>query len=59
MEEKIPTTIEVKDQAKRLVALLEDPHPGLSTWVDARNDAAVKLYKMLRVVLEKMVESTL
>jgi hypothetical protein len=56
--DKIPTTIEVRDQAKRLVALLEDPHPGLATWIQARNDATVQLYKMLGEVLGKMIELT-
>jgi hypothetical protein len=54
--EKIPTTIDVREQARKLVALLDDPHPGLSTWIEARNGEAVKLYKMLGFVFEKMVE---
>ena len=55
---KIPSTIEVKEQAKRLVALLEDPHPGLATWNEARNSTAIELRKMLTAVLGKTVELT-
>lgn len=55
--EKIPTTVEVREQARKLVAILDDPHPGLVTWISARNDAVVQLYKMLDEVLWKMVEA--
>lgn len=55
--DKIPSTVEVREQARKLVALLDDPQPELSTWVDFRNSEAVKLYKMLGLVLDKIVEA--
>lgn len=37
-------TIEsIADLCHRLAGLLEDPHPGLSTWIDARNRVACEL----------------
>lgn len=50
----IPTSEEILAQAKHLVAILENPEPGLMTWLSFRTEAAVKLYKMLGQVLGKI-----
>lgn len=34
---------EIAEQCLRLVSLLADPHPGLFTWVEARNRVATEL----------------
>lgn len=56
--DEIPTTIEVREQARKFVALLDDPHPGLFTWLEMRNHEARNLHKMLGQVLGKMDELT-
>ncbi|MBX4205359.1 MAG: hypothetical protein KW788_04225 [Candidatus Doudnabacteria bacterium] len=33
--------------------LVNDAHPGLATWVIARNDACQKLYDLLKQVVPK------
>lgn len=53
----IPSTVDIREQARKLVAILDDPQPGLSTWIEMRNREAVKLYKMLGIVLDTMVEA--
>jgi hypothetical protein len=55
---KFPTTIEVRDQARKLADLIDDPHPELATWVEARYETAFKLYSMLGAVLGKMHEAS-
>lgn len=50
-DEKLPSTIEIREQARRFVQLLDDPHPGLFTWVEARTTEGRKLYDMLGKVL--------
>jgi len=36
----------------RLAALLKDPHPGLSTWLESRDDTIFRLHAELFGVLE-------
>jgi hypothetical protein len=40
---------------KRLVSVLEDPHPGLSSWIEARDRLAVEVKNelVLRLPPEK------
>lgn len=37
------TLIKAKTETKRLLALLEDPHPGLMTWLEAVDAQAGKV----------------
>lgn len=53
MEPKIPSHIEILESLKRLVGIMEDPHPGLFTWAEARTKAAEKVYEELKLVLGK------
>lgn len=43
---------EILNAAKRLVSLLEDPHPGLFTWCEFRGKVAKELRDKLNSVLE-------
>ena len=50
----IPSTVEVREKARQLVALLDSPEPGLLTWLEARASIARELHKMLGEVLAAM-----
>jgi hypothetical protein len=53
----LPSALEVRDQARKLADLIDDPHPGLATWVEKRYETAVKLHSMLGAVLGRMNEA--
>lgn len=52
-EKKIPSHNEVLADLKKLVAIMEDPHPGLFTWVEARSKLADVVFEDLKLVLGK------
>jgi len=49
----IPTSNDILTEAKALVTLLENPEPGLMTWLEMRTKVAAKLHEMLGQVLGK------
>lgn len=57
--EKLPTAAEIKDQIRHLLALLDDPRPGLKTRWTMRNEAAGKLHDMLGLALGRIAHSEL
>lgn len=46
-------TSEIRRLCQVLADLLDDPHPGLSTWVETRQRAAEQLQGLLSVVLSE------
>jgi glutathione S-transferase len=49
--EDYPTIADISLLALRLHRLLDDPHPGLMTWLEARREASVALRDALNKVL--------
>lgn len=49
----LPSHNEILEDLKKLVSLMEDPHPGLLTWLSARTELANVVYKKLKLVLGK------
>ena len=50
-ENTLPSHTEILGDLKKLVNLMEDPHPGLSTWLSARIQLAKVVAEKLKLVL--------
>lgn len=52
----IATAEQINELCKRLSGLLDDPHPGLMTWLEARIAIATELRAALNSVLDAVTE---